>query len=93
VAIEGAHHKFDGDDLKRYYLRGATRTKAECPIEIDVDTFYAYDRTTGARLQGDVYGAALKNCGAVGATVEGSTRARDMAAQAAVGFLKKTFAK
>ena len=92
VVIEGAQHKFDANDLKRYYLRGATRTKADCPLEIDIDTLYAYDRTTGARLQGEAYTTALKNCSAVGATVEGSTRARDKAAQAAVGFLKKTFA-
>lgn len=92
VVIEGAQHKFDADDLKRYYLRGATRTKADCPLEIDIDTLYAYDRTTGARLRGEAYTAALKNCSAVGATVEGSTRARDKAAQAAVGFLKRTFA-
>ena len=93
VVIEGAQHKFDSDDLKRYYVRGATRTKAECPVEIDIDTLYAYDRTTGARLTVEGYRAALKSCGAVGATVEGSTRARDKAAQAAVGFLKKTFAR
>lgn len=92
VVIEGAQHKFDADDLKRYNLRGATRTKADCPLEIDIDTLYAYDRTNGARLQGEAYTTALKNCSAVGATVEGSTRARDKAAQAAVGFLKKTFA-
>ena len=92
VVLEGAHHKFDGDDLKRYYLRGATRTKADCPIEIDFDTLYAYNGTGGARLQGEAYAAVLKSCGAVGATVEGSHRARDKAAQAAVGFLKKTFA-
>ena len=92
VVLEGAQHKFDSDDPKRYYVRGATRTKADCPVEIDIDTLYAYDRTTGARLQGEAYTTALKNCAAVGATVEGSTRARDKAAQAAVGFLKKTFA-
>jgi len=92
VVIEGAHHKFDSDDLKRYHVRAATRTKGDCPVEIDIDTLYAYDRTTGARLSGDAYLAALKGCGAVGATVEGNTRARDKAAQAAVGFLKKTFA-
>jgi len=92
VVIEGAQHKFDADDTKRYFVRAASRTKAECPLEIDIDTLYAYDRTTGARLQGEAYAAALKNCGAVGATVEGNTRARDKAAQAAVGFLKKTFA-
>lgn len=93
VAIPGAHHKFDSDDLRRHYLKGALRSKAECPIEIDIDTLYAYDRTTGARLQGEAYQAAAKSCGAVGATVEGSQRARDQAAQAAVAFLKKTFAR
>jgi dienelactone hydrolase len=92
VVVEGAQHKFDADDTKRYFVRAASRTKAECPLEIDIDTLYAYDRTTGARLQGDAYAAALRNCSAVGATVEGNTRARDKAAQAAVGFLKKTFA-
>jgi dienelactone hydrolase len=92
VTIEGAQHKFDADDTRRHYLRGATRTRAECPLEIDIDTFYAYDRATGARLQGEAYGAALKNCGAVGATVEGNAGARDKAAQAAVGFLKKALA-
>lgn len=93
VVIEGAHHKFDADDVKRYHLRGATRTKAECPVEIDIDTLYAFDRTTGARLQGAAYAAALKDCSALGATVEGNPRARDKAAQAAVGFLQKAFAK
>ena len=93
AVIEGAQHKFDADDTKRYVVRAASRTKAECPLEIDIDTLYAYDRTTGARLQGEAYAAALRNCGAVGATVEGNARARDKAAQAAVGFLNKTFAK
>ncbi|MBK8738493.1 MAG: dienelactone hydrolase family protein [Betaproteobacteria bacterium] len=92
VVLEGAQHKFDADDLKRYYVRGATRTKADCPLEIDIDTLYAYNGTSGARLQGEAYTALLKSCGAVGATVEGSHRARDKAAQAAIGFLKKTFA-
>jgi dienelactone hydrolase len=91
VVLEGAQHKFDADDLKRYYLRSAPRTRADCPLEIDIDTLYAYDRTNGARLQGDAYTAVLKGCTAVGATVEGSNRARDKAAQAAVAFLKKTF--
>ena len=92
VAMEGAHHKFDRDDQKRYYLRAVTRTKADCPLELDIDTLYAYDRTNGARVQGDAYTAMLKSCTAIGATAEGSNRAREKAAQAAVGFLKKTFA-
>ncbi len=92
VTIEGARHKFDADDQKRYFLREATRTRDDCPLEIDVGTLYAYDRTTGARLQGEAYTAMLRSCAAVGATTEGSSRARDQAAQAAVGFLKRTFA-
>jgi dienelactone hydrolase len=92
VVIEGAHHKFDSDDLRRHYVRGATRIKPDCPLETDIDTGYVYDRTTGTRLQGEAFTAAMKGCGAVGATVEGSNRARDKAAQAALAFLKKTFA-
>jgi dienelactone hydrolase len=92
VVIEGAHHKFDADDPKRYFMRGASKAKADCPLEIDIDTLYAYDRFTGTRLQGEAYTTALKNCGTIGATVEGSSRARDKAAQAAVAFLKKTLA-
>jgi hypothetical protein len=34
----------------------------------------------------------LKNCGAIGATTEGSSRARDKAAQAAIDFLKRVLA-
>lgn len=92
VVLEGTYHKFDADGLKRNYLRAVTRTKADCPLELDIDTLYAYDRTTGARVQGGAYAAMLKSCTAVGATVEGNSTARDKAAQAAVAFLKKTFA-
>lgn len=93
VVLEGAHHKFDTDDLRRHYLRGAQRTKAECPLEIDIDTGYAYDRTTGARLQGAAFTDAQNGCRATGATVEGSRAARTKAAEAAVAFLKATFAR
>ena len=82
----------DDDDGRRQYLRAASRTKAECPLEIEIDTLYAHDRATAARLQGDAYTAAPRNCGAVGATVAGNARARDKAAQAAVAFLKMPFA-
>jgi dienelactone hydrolase len=92
VTIEGAHHKFDAGDTRRHYLSRASKTKADCPIEVDINTFYAFDRTTGQRLQGEAYTTALKNCSTTGATVEGSTGARDKAAQAAVTFLKKAFA-
>ncbi len=92
VTIEGAKHKFDSGDTRNHYLSRATKTKADCPIEVDIDTYYAYDRTTNERLQGGAYQTALKNCGTTGATVEGNTGARDKAAQAAITFLKKVFA-
>ncbi len=92
VVLEGAQHKFDSDDLKRYYLRGATKTKADCPIEADFDTGAILDRTNGNRLQGEAFTAMVKSCTTTGANVEGSNRARDKAAQAATAFLKKVFA-
>lgn len=92
VVIEGAQHKFDADDPRRYFMRGATKTKPDCPLEVDIDTMVIQDRFTGARLQGDALTAVYKNCAAMGANVEGSRRARDHAAQAAVAFLKRTFA-
>ncbi len=91
VVLEGAHHKFDSDDLRRHSLRAVTRTSADCPLETDIDTLAAYDRTTGARVQGQAYAAALKACAAVGATVEGNSSARDKAKDAAIAFLKKNF--
>ncbi len=92
VVLEGAQHKFDSDDLKRYYLRGATKTKPDCPIETDFDTGAVFDRTNGNRLQGEAFTAMMKSCTTTGANVEGSNRARDKAAQAATAFLKKAFA-
>jgi dienelactone hydrolase len=93
VVIDGAHHKFDADDTRRHVVRDAQRTRPECPIEIDIDTLYAYDRNSGARLQGATYEEAAKGCGARGASVEGNAAARDRAAQAAVAFLTKVFAR
>ena len=92
VTLAGARHKFDEDDQRRHYLRKVSRTKPDCPVEIDIDTMFAYDGRTGERLQGPAYGDALKACRAEDASVEGSTRARDEAAQAALAFLKKIFA-
>lgn len=93
VAIPGAMHKFDQDDVRRTYLRAAVRSKAECPLEIDIDTLYAYDRSNGQRLQGEAYREMLKSCGALGANVEGNHAARDQAAGAALAFLAKVFGR
>jgi hypothetical protein len=72
--------------------RAPTTSKAECVLEVDIDTGYFYDRTTGARLRGDALTAAHDACRVVGANVEGNRGARDKGAQAAVAFLKKTIA-
>jgi dienelactone hydrolase len=93
LVLEGAGHKFDADDPRKHFLRGAQRTLDTCPVEMDIDTFASFDRNTGQRLQGEAYQAVLKTCGAAGASIEGSTKARDRAAQVAVAFLAKAFAK
>ncbi len=93
LALNGAQHKFDSDDVQLHYVGRAQRTRAECPIEVDVDTFYAYDRGNGARLQGRAYEDAVKECHALGASVQGSNAARDQAAQATVAFLQKALAR
>lgn len=94
VVIPGARHKFDDDDTKRYQVRSAQITPEGCPVEIDIATFAAYDRFTGERIQGDNYQAVLKkSCRGLGASVEGNRSLREKAAQAAVGFLRKVFAR
>lgn len=93
VVLEGARHKFDQDDSRRIYLRGAQRTLESCAVEIDIDTLAAYDRATGQRLTGDAYRDALKKCSALGASVEGSRSAREKAAQATLAFFRKVFAR
>ncbi|MEO8486732.1 MAG: prolyl oligopeptidase family serine peptidase [Betaproteobacteria bacterium] len=93
VVLPGANHKFDADDLRRIYLRGAQRSKAECVLETDIDTLTVHDRTTGQRLQGAAFTEASKACGAVGANIEGNRAARDQAADVTVAFLKKALAR
>jgi len=91
VSLPGAHHKFDEDDHRLITLRGATRTVESCPLELDIDTLATYDHNTGQRLTGEAYRKAVKSCSAVGATVQGSSAARDRAGQAIVSFLRKAF--
>jgi pimeloyl-ACP methyl ester carboxylesterase len=93
VVLEGAGHKFDADDPRRLFLRGAQRTLDTCPVEMDIDTLASYDRSTGQRLQGEAYQAVLKTCSAVGASIEGSSKARERAAQVTLAFLAKVFAR
>lgn len=91
VTLAGARHKFDAEDQRRHQLRNVVRIRPDCTVETDIDTLAAHDGATGARLQGPAYRDAIKACQATGASVEGSTRARDQAAQAALAFLKKEF--
>lgn len=94
VAIAGARHKFDMDEQRRIDVRNAQRTLDSCPIEVDIETLYSYDRTTGQRLTGTAYADTLKSqCAATGATVEGDRKSRDKAAQAILAFLRKTFGR
>jgi hypothetical protein len=92
--IQGARHKFDEDDTKRYNVRNAQRTLESCPLEMDIETFAFYDRTTGERLSSEAFRAVLKkSCSAIGATVEGNRSFREKAAHSAIGFLKKVLAR
>jgi dienelactone hydrolase len=94
AVIPGAHHKFDDDDTRRHRVQSAQTVLDGCPIEIDIATFEAYDRFSGHRIHRDNYQAVLKkSCRGLGATVEGNRSHREKAAQAAVGFLRKVFAR
>ncbi len=55
--------------------------------------FAACDRGSGQRLQGRAFQTAQKDCVAPGASIEGSARAREQAAQAPVAFLQQASAK
>jgi dienelactone hydrolase len=94
VALPGVRHKFDADDLKLTKIPGASRTKAECPIEFDIEAMRVLDTSTGQALQGDaIQAATASKCSAKGASVEGNAAARLKAAQATVAFFKKIFAR
>lgn len=90
VTLSGVHHKFDSDDLRRLHSKWLTRTKEDCPLQIDVQTFAFSDRFTGEPIAADAVGAVSKSrCAATGATVEGSRSAREEAAKAILGFLAR----
>ncbi len=91
LTLPGAYHKFDMDDQRRTTIRGAQRTRADCPLELDIDTLATHDRTTSLRLSGDALRQAIKNCSETGASVRGNRTARDAAGQATVAFLHKVF--
>lgn len=91
VAIEGAQHKFDQDDTRRLSLRSAQRTLETCPLEMDIDAMAMIDRNTGQRVSGEAIQALTRqSCSALGAHVQGDAAARDKAAQAILGFFRRT---
>jgi hypothetical protein len=91
VSLPGAYHKFDQNDQRRVTVHGATQTVESCPLELDIDNLMTYDHSTGIRLTGEAYQRAVKSCGAVGATVQGNSAARDKAGEATVAFFRKVF--
>lgn len=91
LTLEGAMHKFDQDDTRRFHLRGAQRTLETCPLEFDIDAMQVVDRNTGQRVSGEAIQAVTRqSCSAVGAHVQGDRAARDQAAQAILAFFRKT---
>lgn len=94
VVIDGARHKFDADGQRYVSVRGAQRTLADCPLQQDIDTLGYSDRFTGARLTtAAMQDVSKSRCSAVGASVQGSTSARDAAAKAILAFLAKVYAQ
>jgi dienelactone hydrolase len=91
VSLPGTYHKFDDITQRKAFGRGLTRTIESCPLEMDINTLVTYDHTTGTKVSGIALAKALKDCGAVGATVEGNIMSRDKAGQATVDFLRKVF--
>jgi len=92
VALKGAHHKFDGDDMRLLKNANLMTTIPNCPYEFDVESFAIMDRTNGQRIPADQIQAITAKCRGRGASVQGNKAARDEAAKAAVTFLRKVFA-
>lgn len=90
VTVPGASHKFDLDDTRRHFIRGAQRTLESCPLETDIDTLSVQDRQTGQRLSGEALAATQRACGALGAHVQGDRAARDQAIDAVLSFLNQS---
>lgn len=90
LVIPGARHKFDLDGTRRIDVPGASRTRDECPLQTDVQTLKVHDARSGAALNAAQQQAVTQElCAAKGASVEGNRQARDTAALAITGFLKR----
>ncbi|ACB35022.1 conserved hypothetical protein [Leptothrix cholodnii SP-6] len=94
LTLEGARHKFDADGRGRIQVRGAQRTLAGCPIQLDIDTLVFSNRFTGERLSAEALENVRKSaCSAVGASVESNVAARDNAAKGILAFLARVYAR
>jgi len=90
VVIPGARHKFDLDDTRRHDLAGAQRTRAECPLQTDIQTLKVHDARSGTALNaGQLQAVTQDSCAAKGASIEGNALARDTAAVAIMSFFKR----
>ena len=69
-----------------------TKTKEGCPLEYDVVDLKMRDRRSGEVVPvAQMRDMERDLCAARGATMEGSSKARDTAAKAVMDFLNKTF--
>jgi dienelactone hydrolase len=92
VALPGARHKFDADDLKRVFVRNNPKVKEGCPLEFDVIDLTMRDRRSGEALSTDTAQALGRElCVDKGATLEGNRGAREAAGKAVSVFLAKVF--
>jgi dienelactone hydrolase len=91
VSLPGTYHKFDDINQRKAFHRNLQRTMESCPLEFDLDNLGTYDRTKGTKLTGVALAKAVKDCGAIGATLEGNVMSRDKAGQAVITFFRKVF--
>lgn len=92
LLLAGARHKFDSDNTRRVTVSTVAKTREGCPLEFDVDARTYRDRRSDAVIAlAQVAAFAKEHCSTQGATVEGNRKAREAAATAIDGFLRKVF--
>jgi dienelactone hydrolase len=94
VALPGAQHKFDSDDSRNLFVKGAQKTREDCPLQFDIDSLGWSDRNTGERLSAEAMAEVNRSrCAALGAHVQGSRAARDEATRVVLDFLSRVLAR
>ena len=92
VVLPGARHKFDVDDQRRVNARNNSKTKEGCPLEFDINDLKLRDRRSGDVVSTEAsLSLGRELCTDKGASLEGNTKARELAGQAVVTFLQKAF--